>query len=82
MGRPFPGIDVRIVDEDLHEVGIGEVGQIAVRVKPEKPPSLMLEYWKNPEENAAVFRATITSPATRPIATPTAIYGSSDAPTT
>jgi acetyl-CoA synthetase/medium-chain acyl-CoA synthetase len=27
-----------------------------VRVKPERPPSLFLEYWKNPEETASVFR--------------------------
>jgi len=56
MGRPFPGLDVRVVDEDLNECNRGEVGQIAVRVKPFKPPSIMLEYWKNPEENHAVFR--------------------------
>ncbi|HLI79687.1 MAG TPA: acyl--CoA ligase [Candidatus Binataceae bacterium] len=56
MGRPFPGHDVRIVDEDLHECAVRDVGQIAVRVKPNKPPSIMREYWKNPEENALVFR--------------------------
>jgi medium-chain acyl-CoA synthetase len=56
MGRPFPGIDLSILDENLHEVATGDVGQIAVRVKPDKPPSIMLEYWKNPDENAAVFQ--------------------------
>ena len=56
MGRAFPGHDVRIVDEDLHECAVGDVGQIAVRVKPDKPPSIMREYWKNPDENALVFR--------------------------
>jgi acyl-coenzyme A synthetase/AMP-(fatty) acid ligase len=56
MGRPFLGLDVRILDENLSEVATGNVGQIAVRVKPEKPPSIMLEYWKNPDENAAVFQ--------------------------
>jgi len=56
MGRPFLGLDVRVVDEHLNEVGTGAVGQIAVRVKPEKPPSIMLEYWKNPDENDAVFQ--------------------------
>jgi medium-chain acyl-CoA synthetase len=55
MGRPFFGLDVRVLDEDLNECETDEVGQIAVRVKPERPPSIMLEYWKNPEENAAVF---------------------------
>jgi acyl-coenzyme A synthetase/AMP-(fatty) acid ligase len=56
MGLPFPGHDVRIVDEDLNETGDGEAGHIAVRVKPERPPSLFLEYWKNPEETAAAFQ--------------------------
>jgi medium-chain acyl-CoA synthetase len=56
MGRPFPGIDVTLVDENLREVAPGDVGQIAVRVKPDKPPPIMLEYWKNPEENAAAFQ--------------------------
>jgi acyl-coenzyme A synthetase/AMP-(fatty) acid ligase len=56
MGRPFPGIEVSLVDENLREVASGDVGQIAVRVKPDKPPPIMLEYWKNPEENAAAFQ--------------------------
>jgi acetyl-CoA synthetase/medium-chain acyl-CoA synthetase len=56
MGRPFPGIDAVVVDEHLKECADDETGQIAVRVKPSKPPSIMLEYWKNPEENAAVFQ--------------------------
>src|SRR3984885_667818 len=56
MGRPFPGHDVRNIDKDLHECAVGDVGQIAVRVKPDKPPSIMREYWKNPDENALVFR--------------------------
>jgi acyl-coenzyme A synthetase/AMP-(fatty) acid ligase len=56
MGLPFPGHDVHIVDDNLNEVTDGQVGQIAIRVGPERPPSLFLEYWKNPEETAAVFR--------------------------
>jgi acyl-coenzyme A synthetase/AMP-(fatty) acid ligase len=56
MGLPFPGHDVHIVDEKLAEVTDGQVGQIALRVQPERPPSLFLEYWKNPQETAAVFQ--------------------------
>ena len=59
MGRAFPGLEVRIVDENLKEVANGDTGQIAVRVKPDKPPSIMLEYWKNPAENAAVFQGDL-----------------------
>ncbi|HTR62093.1 MAG TPA: acyl--CoA ligase [Candidatus Binataceae bacterium] len=56
MGLPFAEQDVRVVDEDLKEVGADTVGQIAVRVKPQRPPSLFLEYWKNREETEAVFQ--------------------------
>ena len=56
MGLPFPGIDARVLDDNLNECKVGEVGQIGVCVKPLKPPPIMLEYWKNPEENAEVFR--------------------------
>jgi acyl-coenzyme A synthetase/AMP-(fatty) acid ligase len=56
MGRPFLGLDVRVLDDDLNECAVNEVGQIAVRVRPDRPPSIMLEYWKNPGENAAVHR--------------------------
>ena len=56
MGLPFAGHDVCVVDEDLNEAGNGQVGEIAVRVKPRRPPSLFLEYWKNPEETSLVFQ--------------------------
>jgi acetyl-CoA synthetase/medium-chain acyl-CoA synthetase len=56
MGLPFPGHDVRVINNELAEAGIDEVGEIGVRVTPERPPSLFLEYWKNAEETASVFR--------------------------
>jgi len=56
MGLPFPGHDVRVLGNDLKESNVDEIGELAVRVKPERPPSLFREYWKNPEETAAVFR--------------------------
>lgn len=56
MGRPFPGHDVRVLGAGDREAGDGEAGEIAIRINPERPPSLMLEYWKNPEGNAAAFR--------------------------
>jgi acyl-coenzyme A synthetase/AMP-(fatty) acid ligase len=56
MGLPFAGQEVCVVDDALNEAGVDQVGQIAVRVKPNRPPSLFLEYWKNPEETAAVFQ--------------------------
>ena len=56
MGLPFPGHDVRVLNNELAEAKTDEVGEIAVRVNPERPPSLFLEYWKNADETAAVFR--------------------------
>jgi len=56
MGLPFPGHDVRVIDNAMDETKVDEIGEVAVRVKPERPPSLFLEYWKNPEETATVFR--------------------------
>jgi acetyl-CoA synthetase/medium-chain acyl-CoA synthetase len=53
MGKPFPGHDVRVIGEDGGELAADEVGDLAVRGK---PPSLFLEYWKNPEETAACRR--------------------------
>ncbi len=52
MGLPFPGHDVRVINNDLAETKTDELGEIAVRVTPERPPSLFLEYWKNAEETA------------------------------
>jgi acyl-coenzyme A synthetase/AMP-(fatty) acid ligase len=56
MGRPFLGHDVRVLGAEDREPDGGEIGEIAIRINPERPPSLFLEYWKNPEENAAAFR--------------------------
>jgi acyl-CoA synthetase (AMP-forming)/AMP-acid ligase II len=46
-GRAAAGTQVRIVDEDLREVAIGEVGEIAI-----KGPQNMMEYWNLPEATA------------------------------
>jgi len=53
MGKPFPGHDVRVIDGGGAELPPGEVGDLAVRGR---PPSLFLEYWKDPDETAAVWR--------------------------
>ena len=55
MGKPTPGFDVQIVDEDGKVLGPNEEGYIGVRVKPERPVGLFKEYWKEPEEMSRVF---------------------------
>jgi acetyl-CoA synthetase/medium-chain acyl-CoA synthetase len=56
MGRPVPGFEVALLDEDLDVVADGEEGEIAVRTGPRRPLGLFREYWRNPRENAARFR--------------------------
>jgi acyl-coenzyme A synthetase/AMP-(fatty) acid ligase len=56
MGKPTPGFDVCVVDDDGNVLGPGEEGHVAVRVKPERPVGLFREYWRDPEATAAAFR--------------------------
>ncbi len=53
MGKPFPGHDVRVIDDAGAERPAGEVGDLALRGR---VPSLFREYWKNPNESAACWR--------------------------
>ena len=56
MGRAAPGVELAILGEDLEPAPDGAEGEIAVRVRPERPVGLFREYESNPEENAAKFR--------------------------
>jgi acetyl-CoA synthetase/medium-chain acyl-CoA synthetase len=56
MGKPSPGFDLQIVDENGNIVAPGEEGDIAVRVKPERPVGVMIEYWRDPEKTAQSMR--------------------------
>jgi acetyl-CoA synthetase/medium-chain acyl-CoA synthetase len=56
MGRPTPGFEIALLDDDLKEVPVGQEGEIAVRVKPTRPLGLFAGYWQNPEDNASQFR--------------------------
>lgn len=51
VGRPLPGVEVRLVDEAGVQVPPGTPGEIEVR-----GPTLFLEYWGRPEETRAAFR--------------------------
>src|SRR6201747_2060939 len=53
MGRPMPGWDVRILDEDEHEVAQGERGEICLRAR--SNPHYPLGYWNNDEAGRETF---------------------------
>ena len=53
MGRPMPGWDVRILDEDENEVARGERGEICLRAR--SNPHYPLGYWRNEEAARQTF---------------------------
>jgi acyl-coenzyme A synthetase/AMP-(fatty) acid ligase len=56
MGKPTPGFDVCVVDDDGKVLDAGDEGHVAVRVAPERPVGLFREYWRDPEATAGAFR--------------------------
>ncbi|MCE9552645.1 MAG: acyl-CoA synthetase [Planctomycetes bacterium] len=53
-GRPAPGCDIRLVDEELCDVPDGQEGVLVVRR--DSHPGMMREYWNKPEQTTEIFR--------------------------
>ena len=53
MGKPMPGWDVQILDEDERPVAPGERGEICLRARTN--PHYPLGYWQRPEDSQEVF---------------------------
>src|SRR3954453_6942876 len=53
MGRPMPGWDVQILDEDEQPVAQGERGEICMLAR--SNPHYPLGYWRNPEASEETF---------------------------
>ncbi len=53
MGKPMPGWDVQILDEDGQPVGQGERGEICLRAR--SNPHYPLGYWRNVEAGEETF---------------------------
>jgi malonyl-CoA/methylmalonyl-CoA synthetase len=50
VGRPLPGVELRIVAPDGRDVPDGETGELLVR-----GPAVFAGYWRQPEATAAAF---------------------------
>jgi acyl-coenzyme A synthetase/AMP-(fatty) acid ligase len=55
MGKPAPGFDIEITDDEGTPLGPGEEGHITVRVTPERPVGLFKEYWRDANATATSF---------------------------
>ena len=53
MGRPMPGWDVQLLDEDEQPVGRGERGEICLRAR--SNPHYPLGYWNRPQDTHETF---------------------------
>ena len=53
MGRPLPGWDVHLLDENEQEVAVGEIAEICLRAR--SNPQYPLGYWNMPDASAAAF---------------------------
>ncbi len=50
VGKVIPTVSARIVDDEMNDVPVGEVGEIVYRA-----PTLMAGYWNNPQATAEAF---------------------------
>jgi acyl-coenzyme A synthetase/AMP-(fatty) acid ligase len=56
MGKPSPGFDVEVIDHDGNPLPPNKEGDIAVRIKPNRPTWMFKEYWRNPDATNACIR--------------------------
>ena len=56
MGKPAPGIDLQVIDDEGNIVATNTEGDIAVRIEPQPPQGFFREYRNDPERTAATRR--------------------------
>jgi fatty-acyl-CoA synthase len=50
VGKPIPHVEIRIVNDDMSDVKVGEVGEVVYR-----GPLVFSGYWQRPDETAEAF---------------------------
>jgi fatty-acyl-CoA synthase len=50
VGKVIPTVAARVVDDDMNDVAVGQVGEIVYRA-----PTLMVGYWNNPKATEEAF---------------------------
>ncbi|HEY7294514.1 MAG TPA: AMP-binding protein, partial [Dehalococcoidia bacterium] len=56
MGKPSPGFEIAVIDENSRPCEPGEEGDIAIRIRPNRPVGLFREYWNDPEASKNCIR--------------------------
>ena len=56
MGKAAPGFVIDVIDEQSRPLPPNKEGDIAVKVKPDRPIGLYREYWGNPAATQATYR--------------------------
>ena len=55
VGRPLPGVEVRIVGEDGHDAAMNEIGEFWVRHGAPGSGAVLKEYYNRPQETASAI---------------------------
>ncbi|HVL65270.1 MAG TPA: long-chain fatty acid--CoA ligase [Actinomycetota bacterium] len=50
VGKPLPGVELRVVGDDMEDVEVGDPGEVVVR-----GPNVFAGYWKRPDETERAF---------------------------
>ena len=58
-GSAGPGFPVDIIDDSGNPVSLNVEGDIAIKIKPERPVGLFREYLGNPEATAKTIRPVV-----------------------
>ncbi len=56
IGKPVPGWEIALLDEEDNQVPMGDEGEICVKIEPDKPVGLFTGYLQEPEKTGSVMK--------------------------